>query len=309
MAATGSNRYGGRLLVHRMPSLSYWSRARRKLQFQVQSLWAARDCDVIYNHGRFDYLESLLQFRKPLLHAFHNPISQKQIDIAESRMGSSTRAAFHCISASQSKSVQFRKPVYVIPNPVDVSSFDRGGGGGGYLVFLGRLTHGKGVDVAIAVAKRTGRPLVIAGNISLEERGEAFFKDQVQPHIDGQMIRWVGSVNDQQKQQLLSHAEALLFPIRWEEPFGIVMIEALACGCPVIATHRASTPEVIEHGTTGFLCDSLEPSVDEFVAAVHDLGRLNRSVCRDAAENRFDVRKLAPKVLNVLAQLAEEKIN
>jgi glycosyltransferase involved in cell wall biosynthesis len=114
-------------------------------------------------------------------------------------------------------------------------------------------------------------------------------------------------VTDQQKQELLGRAAALLFPIRWDEPFGIVMVEALACGTPVIATRRASTPEVIEHGLTGWLCEPSgprgEPKVEELAEAVARLPRLDRRHCRQAAEQRFDVRVLTPLLLSSLAAL------
>lgn len=302
LAGPGSRGYGGRLNIHKAPSQAYLSRAHRKVRFQLQSLWAARRTDAIYNFCRFDYLEALLSsYRKPLLHCFQNPIDQKQIDFAEQRIPAN--AALHFISANQKSLATVKSPSCVIPNPVDTQAYDQGDGSGGYLVFLGRLTFNKGVDVAIQVARRTGRPLVIAGNVSNEEGGEHYFKEQVLPHIDGEQIRWIGPVNDVQKQHLLSQAAALLFPIRWDEPFGIVIVEALACGTPVIATRRASTPEVIDHGVTGWLCDPAEPSVDAFIAAVNRLPELDRLTCRESAERRFDVRVLAPQVLEVLQSL------
>ncbi|QFZ92692.2 glycosyltransferase [Synechococcus elongatus] len=302
MAGPSSRSYGnGRLHIHHAPTLNYWSRARRKIQFQAQSLWTAQDCDVIYNHGRFDYLEALLRFRKPILNKFPNPIDQQQINFAERRIRSNV--VFHCISENQRAAAHIQTPTVVIPNPIDTRLYQAGDGSGGYLAFLGRLTRNKGVDIAIAVACKTQKKLIIAGNISKEEGGEAFFQQEVEPHLDGEHIRWIGPVNDRQKQELLSQAEALLFPIRWEEPFGMVMVEALACGTPVIATRRASTPEVIEHGRTGFLCAPAEPSVDAFVTAIAQLPSLNRADCRIAAETRFDVRQVTPRVLNVLTQL------
>ncbi|MEA5474677.1 glycosyltransferase family 4 protein [Synechococcus sp. CCY9201] len=306
LAGPGSRHYGGQLHIHHAPSKAYLSRANRKIRFQLQSLWAARDCDVVYSHGRFDYLYSLLQSGKPLLQLFPNPIDQQQIDFAEQRIRA--KAAFHFISANQASHAKITAPSCVIPNPVDTRAYRVAEGTGNYLVFLGRLTMNKGVDVAIDVARRTGRKLVIAGNVSKEKGGEQYFREQVEPHLDGDQIRWIGPVNDAQKQVLLSNADALLFPIRWDEPFGFVMVEALACGTPVIATRRASTPEVINHGMTGWLCEPEEPSVDAFVEAVHHLHELDRQACRRAAEQRFDVRVVAPRVLEVLTKLAREPI-
>lgn len=307
LAGAGSRGYGGRLHIHKAPSQAYLSRAHRKVHFQLQSLWAARGTDAIYNFGRFDYLEALLaSYGKPLLHCFQNPVDQEQIDFAEQRTRANT--SFHFISANQKAHAEVRASSCVIPNPVDIQAYEAGDGSGSYLAFLGRLTFNKGVDVAIQVARRTGRQLVIAGNVSNEEGGEHFFKQQVLPHVDGEQIRWIGPVNDVQKQHLLSQAAALLFPIRWDEPFGIVMVEALACGTPVIATRRASTPEVIDHGVTGWLCDPAEPSVDSFVEAVNRLPELDRRACRESAERRFDIRVLAPLVLEVVQSLSNKGI-
>jgi len=302
LAGPGSQAYGGRLHIHQAPALNYASRADRKIRFQLQSLWAARKCDAVYNHGRFDYLELLLAINKPLLHCFHNGIDSRQINFAERRMRS--RAAFHFLSESQRSAANVNAPNVLVRNVVDTNAWVAGDGGGGYLCFLGRLTSNKGVDVAIAVAQHTGRKLLIAGNVSKEEGGEQFFHEHVEPHLDGDQIRWIGPVNDAQKQRLLCGAEALLFPIRWQDPCPLVLIESLAAGTPVIATRRASTPEIIDHGVTGWLCEPEEPSVNAFVEAVGRLPLLDRQACRQAAEQRFDVRVVAPQILDVLTGLA-----
>jgi glycosyltransferase involved in cell wall biosynthesis len=298
LAAAGSQPYGGRLYPHRAPSGHWPSRAQRKLRFQLQSLRAARRCDVVYNLGRFDYMEALLAIRKPLLHCFSHPVDQALIQAAEARIRA--RAGFHFVSEHQRAAAAVTVPAVTIANPVDSRFYSPGPGDGGYLLFLGRLTANKGVDLAIATARRCQIPLVIAGNLPDEPGAASFFKEQIEPHLDGQRVRWVGAVTDQQKQELLGRAAALLFPIRWEEPFGIVMVEALACGTPVIATRRASTPEVIEHGRTGWLCD---PTVEALADGVARLPAIDRRHCRQAAEQRFDVRVLTPLLLASLAAL------
>ena len=298
LAAPGSRPYGGHLYSHRAPSASWPSRAHRKLRFQLQSLAAARHCDVVYNLGRFDYMEALLAIRKPLLHCFSHPVDQALIQAAEARIRA--RAGFHFVSEHQRAAAAVTVPAVTIANPVDSRFYSPGPGDGGYLLFLGRLTANKGVDLAIATARRCQIPLVIAGNLPDEPGAASFFKEQIEPHLDGQRVRWVGAVTDQQKQELLGRAAALLFPIRWEEPFGIVMVEALACGTPVIATRRASTPEVIEHGRTGWLCD---PTVEALADGVARLPAIDRRHCRQAAEQRFDVRVLTPLLLASLAAL------
>ena len=307
MAGLGSRSYSGRLHLHRPPSSSYPSRVRRKLQFQLQSLWAARDCDVVCNFGRFDYLEALLRLGKPVLHTFHNPIDQAQVDAAEQRARSAP-VLFHCISSHQYSQADFHLPTAVIPNPIDPGQYREGAGDCGYLAFLGRLTHNKGVDVAIRAARQAGFPLLLAGPVPEEPGAQAFFEAEVQPALRRGEAQWLGLLDDAGKQELLGRARALLFPIRWDEPFGLVMTEALACGTPVIATRRASTPEVIRHGITGFLCDPAEPDPGAFVEAIRRLPQLDRRQCRLDVMRRFSVEEIGGRLLRVLAALAAGEV-
>jgi glycosyltransferase involved in cell wall biosynthesis len=154
------------------------------------------------------------------------------------------------------------------------------------LVFLGRVERIKGAHTAIAVARRTGRQLVIAGNRAVDGEEREYFEREIAPHCDGRDIKYVGPVTDNDKNDLLGKAAALLFPVEWGEPFGIVMVEALACGTPVIAFSRGAVPEVIEDGTTGVLCDS----VPEMMEAVSRIPTLERVRCRESFERRFSGR-------------------
>jgi glycosyltransferase involved in cell wall biosynthesis len=149
------------------------------------------------------------------------------------------------------------------------------------LVFLGRVEEIKGAHLAIEIAKRAGVPLVIAGNVPPEHH--TWFVKNIAPHIDHERVTYVGSVNDAQKNELLGRALALLMPILWEEPFGIVMAEAMACGTPVLGLARGAVPEVIEHGVTGFVSDDL----DALVGAVDRLGEIDRAACRARVERLF----------------------
>ena len=149
------------------------------------------------------------------------------------------------------------------------------------LVFLGRIERIKGAHLAIDVARRTGRRLVLAGNVAPEHR--AYFDAEIAPHLDGRAISYAGPVDDEAKSALLSEASALLMPVLWDEPFGIVMAEALACGTPVIGLARGAVPEVVEEGRTGFVCET----VDEMAERVGRIGAIRRCECRQAAEVRF----------------------
>jgi glycosyltransferase involved in cell wall biosynthesis len=141
-------------------------------------------------------------------------------------------------------------------------------------------------------------PLRIAGNIPDEPGAAELFEREVRPHL-GAGVEWVGELDDAAKKPFLAGAAALLFPIRWEEPFGIVMAEALACGTPVVALRRGAVPEVVDHGVTGFVCD------DEagLTAAVGRLGGLDRAACRRAAETRFSADAMVEGYLSVYREL------
>lgn len=169
--------------------------------------------------------------------------------------------------------------------PRDLIPFDPAGGD--YLAFIGRISPEKRPDRAIEIAKRAGMKLRIAAKIDHADR--AYFADVIQPLLDDPLIEFVGEIGDAQKSAFLGGARALLFPIDWPEPFGLVMIEAMAAGTPVIAWPCGSTPEVIEHGRSGFIVDSVE----EAVAAVAAAARMPRAGVRAAFEDRFTARRMA----------------
>jgi glycosyltransferase involved in cell wall biosynthesis len=162
---------------------------------------------------------------------------------------------------------------------------------GSYLAFLGRLTADKGPETAIRIARAAGMPLRIAAKVPRADRH--YFKERLEPHIDGSRVQLIGEVNDEAKQDFLAGAAALLFPIDWPEPFGLVMIEAMACGTPVIAFRRGSVPEVVDHGVTGFVVDGEA----EAVQAVKNLGELNRHKVRARFEQRFTAKQMARQYL------------
>jgi glycosyltransferase involved in cell wall biosynthesis len=163
------------------------------------------------------------------------------------------------------------------------------------LVFLGRIERIKGCHTAIEVAKITGRKLLIAGNISKLPEEIHYFENEIKPHIDDVNVEFVGEVNDVQKNELLGRSAAFLMPIEWNEPFGIVMIEAMACGTPVIAFPYGSVPEVVEEGITGFVVNDKEEMID----AVAKINKIDRSLCRQTAESRFDVAVIAKQYLSL----------
>jgi glycosyltransferase involved in cell wall biosynthesis len=166
------------------------------------------------------------------------------------------------------------------------------------LMFLGRLEPVKGAHHAIDIARRSGRRLVIAGNTVSDAPG-SYFADAVAPHVDGRQIVYVGPVDDVRKNELLGAAAALLMPIDWDEPFGIVMTEAFACGTPVIAFNRGSVPEVVRDGVNGFT----SRTVAEAAAAVERLGEIDRTIVRADCEARFGADAIVDQYVNLYQTL------
>jgi glycosyltransferase involved in cell wall biosynthesis len=158
---------------------------------------------------------------------------------------------------------------------------------GGYLAFLGRAAPEKRPDQAIEIAKRAGLPLRIAAKVDRADR--TYFEAEIEPLLDHPLIEFVGEISDAEKDEFIGNAMALVCPYDWPEPFGLVLIEAFACGTPVIAYRRGSIPEIIDHGVTGFICET----VDEMVDAVGQVSRIDRKQCRAAFDERFTADRMA----------------
>jgi len=169
---------------------------------------------------------------------------------------------------------------------------------GKYLAFLGRLSPEKRADMAIEIAKRVGMELKIAAKV--DKIDKEYFDAVIRPLLDHPLIEYVGEIGDAKKDEFLGNAYALLFPIDWPEPFGLVMIEAMACGTPVIAHTRGSVPEVMEQGRTGFIVDGLEDAVN----AVEAIPGLSRKRCREVFERRFTATRMAEDYLKIYRKMA-----
>lgn len=172
-----------------------------------------------------------------------------------------------------------------------------GFGYGGYLAFLGRISPEKGPDAAIRIAQKAGMPIRIAAKVDQVDR--AYFEELIKPLLAAPGVEFIGEIGDDQKAEFLGNAAALLFPINWAEPFGLAMIEAMACGTPVIAFRRASVPEIVDEGITGFIVDN----EDEAVQAAVAVSRLDRARVRRVFEERFSARRMAKDYLNVYRRL------
>jgi glycosyltransferase involved in cell wall biosynthesis len=170
-----------------------------------------------------------------------------------------------------------------------------------YLAFVGRVSPEKGVDTAIEIAKRAGMPLRIAAKVDAADKD--YFEEKISPLLSDPDIEFIEEVDDDGKQDLIGHAAAFLFPIQWPEPFGLVMIEAMACGTPVIAFPCGSVPEIIEPGVNGMIANN----VDQAVEAIHNLSTLRRPRCRESFEKRFTASRMAKDYLALYAQLGVKR--
>jgi glycosyltransferase involved in cell wall biosynthesis len=201
----------------------------------------------------------------------------------------------HALSEASARTFPRRGQLPPIHHGIDVASYPFGDRSKGYLFFIGRIVPQKGVEYAVEIARRAGRELRIAGVV--QERA-AEYGERILAMADGRSVRYVGEAGPEEKRTLMSGADALLFPIVWDEPFGLVVIEAFACGTPVLAFANASAPELIESGVTGFLAeagdDPLAPGagVDQLAAATRSIGDLSRRRCRQEAEQRFTVERM-----------------
>ncbi len=200
------------------------------------------------------------------------------------------------ISDAQRQPLRLANWLGTVPHGIDLDAFSFNPGPGTYLAFLGRVSPEKGLDVAIRVARRAGMPLLIAArppmpfaNNPEADRDRQYYETCVRPLLAEPGVEMIGEVGGADKNRFLGEAAALLFPIRWPEPFGLVMPEALACGTPVLALRDGSVPEVLEHGVTGFVCHF----ESELVQAVEHLSELDRATCRAEAERRFSPSAMA----------------
>jgi glycosyltransferase involved in cell wall biosynthesis len=170
-----------------------------------------------------------------------------------------------------------------------------------YLAFVGRIAPEKRLDRAIEIARRCGRPLKVAAKVDRVDR--EYYERTIKPLLDGPDVEYVGEIGEQEKNDFLGNAAALLFPIDWPEPFGLVMIESLACGTPVVAWRCGSVPEVIADGVTGFVCES----IDQAVLGVERISELSRARCRQEFETRFRAARMAEDYVRIYSQLIQQR--
>jgi glycosyltransferase involved in cell wall biosynthesis len=259
----------------------------------------AQEFDVIHSHLGCAALPYAKFVKTPTLHTLHGiftPDNEKlfthfrdQPYVSISDAQREPRLSLNCLATIYNGIAVERFDFY--PQPQDPP----------YLAFLGRLSPEKGPHLAIEIAKRTGLHLKMAGKVDVVD--QVYFHEKIQPHIDGVQIEYLGEANHQQKNVLMGGAVATLFPITWREPFGLVMVESMAAGTPVIAMNLGSAPEVVAHGKTGFLCDTVE----DCIAALAQIGKIDRQACRTHIQDHFNVKKMAEGYEAVYFKLIAER--
>jgi glycosyltransferase involved in cell wall biosynthesis len=255
----------------------------------------SKSFDLIHNFGRLIYFLPILNTRANKIMSYQRQVSTKGIKFMSERPNQHltfTGCSKYCASTGN---VAGRwAAVY---NALDFSKYDLNETvlGDAPLMFLGRLDEIKGVHTAINVARATGSKLWIGGNIPTTADNYAYYKREIEPQIDDEQIIYLGELNDEQKNNYLRKARAVLFPIEWDEPFGIVMIEAMACGTPVIAFKRGAVPEVVDEGITG----NVVTNADQMISAVSSLKNFNRAACRQQAYKKFNINKITNDYLNL----------
>jgi glycosyltransferase involved in cell wall biosynthesis len=255
----------------------------------------AKEFDVIHAHIDWLHLPLLSRLGVPFLTTVHGRLDLPGLS---SIVREFPGAPFVSISDHQRRPLPDANWVGRIQHGLPSGLFRPSYEQGSYLAFLGRLVAEKGPEDAIRIARATQKPLRIAAKIPRAET--VYFKKQLEPLIDGNQVRLVGEVDESRKQPFLAEAAALLFPIDWPEPFGLVMIEAMACGTPVIAYRSGSVPEVVEDGVTGFVVEGEEQAI----RAVNELGRLDRRRVRARFEERFAASRMAREYESQYRELA-----
>jgi glycosyltransferase involved in cell wall biosynthesis len=264
-----------------------------------QIIEMAKKFDLIHFHTALLPLPIANLLKTPVFHTLHGRFTSDNYKLFE-------RYCDQCyISISDAQRIGGPQLNYVatVYNGIDIEAypFQAKPQAPPYLAFLGRLSPEKGPQHAITIAKQTGWHLKMAGKIDKVDR--EFYEQELAPHIDGKQIEYLGELSHQDKAQLLANASATLFPITWPEPFGLVMVESMCAGTPVIAMKMGSVPEVIAHKKTGFICSSIE----EAIAAVPATIKLDRHHCREYVEQFFSISKMVDGYEAAYSQILEQQ--
>ncbi|MFA7663028.1 MAG: glycosyltransferase family 4 protein [Patescibacteria group bacterium] len=263
---------------------------------------SSADFDIVHNHDGFLPMVESANMKCPLVSTWHVPLGRPEKMKPEWRE-MMLKENLVSISYSQRKpfpEANFVANVYNGTTDLEKYQFSEGGE---YLIWFGRFDDYKGPREAIEVAKRTGHKIVLAGKADSDDQ-KKYFNDFIKPEIDNEKVIFLGQIGIEEKNKWLGKSKAFLMPIDWEEPFGLVMIEAMACGTPVIAFNRGSVSEIVKDGETGFI---VEPgNVDKMVEAVGNLSSIDRRKCRESVEKDFSIERMVDSYEAVYQKLIEK---
>jgi glycosyltransferase involved in cell wall biosynthesis len=258
----------------------------------------AHEFDVIHCHLDYFGYPLLRRLGTPSVTTLHGRLDLPELPALYGLYGD-----IPVVSISDSQRVPLPQANYVatVLHGLPQRLLGKGSGRGGYLAFLGRISPEKAPDAAIRIAAEAGMPLKIAAKVDRVD--EEYFKSKIEPLLSRGQVEFIGEIREDQKEEFLGNAAGLLFPIAWREPFGLVMIEAMACGTPVIAFDNGSVPEVLEDGVTGFIVRDERQAVD----AIRRIGSLDRDRIRAEFDRRFTAHRMAQNYLRLYARLAQAR--
>jgi len=284
-------------------------------------IWNLRNLSLateMANKGKFDIIHSHLDLwslffcnltKTPVLHTMHNPLYLANADAnKDDRLrlfkeeAKRTNIVFISQSAKKQAMVDFLSDkARVIYNGIDLSHFKFNAKSGDHFVWIARMNKHKGVENAIAACEKLGKKLLLAGRIDPTQ--QEYFKKIIKPHLNGK-IKYVGELTEEQLSDFYGQALATLYPIEWEEPFGLVVVESMACGTPVIAYRRGSMPELINDGKTGFVIDS---NISKLTEAMEKVGQINRLAVRKSVEEKFSKERMVDEYEKLYYELCSKQ--
>ncbi len=259
--------------------------------------------DLVHGFARLAYLLPVLPSMVPKIQTYQRHVTQRNVRWG-SRLAGRTISFTGCSQALVNSARYGAERWETIHNGVCLEKyrFVPEVSGDAPLVFLGRFDPEKGAHHAISLARSLDRKLLLAGSIPVGEISKRYFHHEIEPHIDGDRIQFVGELDDVGKSELLGRAAALLFPIEWDEPFGMVMVEAMACGTPVIGFGRGAVSEVVQHGVTGWIASD----ADGLLEGIRQMKQLDRAACREQVEKRFSSRVIADQYVRLYKSMLSQ---
>jgi glycosyltransferase involved in cell wall biosynthesis len=257
--------------------VNHWTLLNIGLAYEMQD-----DFDIIHDHLAPLSLPTANIATTPVVMTMHGAFTAQNRPLFQTMRGP------HVVTISQSQmySIPSLNHAGTVYNGLPMDDYPFGEEMGEYLLYVGRISLEKGVHMAIEVAQQLDLPLILAAKVDAQD--QAYFKEYIEPRLSDR-IQWIGEVNEEDRNKLMMNARCFLHPISWREPFGLTLIESMACGCPVVAFDKGSIPELIVSGETGYVV----PDLDTMIEAVENIPAIDRLACRERALTQFSVKKMA----------------